>query len=69
MRRVGWFGVAMGLQSPSEIQQIPNRLLEYRPSKKTADSCWEAIMPKRFEEILAGRRAASIAPIEMQRGK
>jgi hypothetical protein len=61
------FGVALGLRSPSDIPQIPEVLAEYRPSRKTAESCCEPITPERFREILAGRRSLAVAPLGMQR--
>jgi hypothetical protein len=63
------FGVAMGLRSPADIPKIPDMLAEYRPSRKIAESCCETITPERFEEILTGRRGATVAPLGMQRAK
>jgi hypothetical protein len=63
------FGVAMGLASPSDVSRIPEMLAEYRPNRKVAEDCWEAITPKRFEEILAGRRPTAAIALEMQRAK
>ncbi len=63
------FGIAMGLRSPSDIERIPEMLAQYRPNRKVAESCWETIVPERFEEILAGRKSAAVAPAGMQRAK
>lgn len=63
------FGVGMGLRSPSDIAKIPELLAGSRPSRKVAEDCWQALTPERFEEILAGRRAAIVAPLRMQRSQ
>jgi len=63
------FGVALALRSPSDIGKIPDMLAEYRPSRKTAESCCEPITPERFDEILTGRRAVRVAPVGMQRAQ
>jgi hypothetical protein len=63
------FGVAMGLRSPSDITKIPRMLAEYRPNRKVAEDCWQAITPERFEEILAGQRAEIVGPLGMQRSR
>jgi hypothetical protein len=63
------FGIALGLQSPSDIGRIPEKLAECRPNRKTAESCWETITPQRLEEILSGRRVEAAASAGMQRAK
>ncbi len=61
------FEVAMGLRSPADITKIPEMLAKYRPSKAVAEDCCGAMTRERFAEILAGRRAAIVAPLRMQR--
>ncbi len=60
------FGVGMGLQSPSDIPGIPERLRAWRPSRTVADDCSQPLTPSRFEEILAGRKSSVRSPLGMQ---
>jgi hypothetical protein len=60
------FGVAMVLHSPSDIAKIPEMVAEYRPIRKVAEDCWQAMTPERFEEILAGQRAE---PLRVQQAR
>jgi len=63
------FGIAMGLRSPSDITKIPKTLADYRPIRKVAEDCWQAITPERFEEILAGEKAEIVGPLRMQQSR
>jgi hypothetical protein len=61
------FEIAMGLRTPSDIEKIPDMLAEYRPNKKTAESCCETITPQRLTQLLSGRRGEKGVPLALQR--
>lgn len=64
------FGVGIGLSAPEEIARIPEMLAGWRPDPKIADDCWQAIAPRRFEELLADRRnAPSPMALESERAE
>ncbi len=63
------FRVGIGLRTPEEIASIPEKLAAYHPDPSIAEDCWEAMSPKRFAEILAGRRVAAAVPARMQRAQ
>jgi hypothetical protein len=50
------FKVGIGLSTPEDIANIPEKLAAYHPDPSVADDCWEAMPAGRFEEILKGRR-------------
>ncbi|MBI3475468.1 MAG: hypothetical protein HY010_07030 [Acidobacteria bacterium] len=60
------FGVGIGLVSPNDIAQIPEKLAAWRPSKQVADDCWQTLEQGRFEDMLAGKTATP-SPLGMQR--
>ena len=61
------FDIAMGLRTPSDIENIPEMLADYRANRQTVESCWKTITEQRLEQLLGGRPGESGVALEVQR--
>ena len=47
------FGVGIGLNDPSEIQNIPEYLQKYEPSAEARENCYQRVAPGHLRELLS----------------
>jgi hypothetical protein len=57
------FGVGIRLQTPVEIQQIPDILKNYQPNDSPRENCWKVIAPQRLRRLLAIEKEKARSPV------
>jgi hypothetical protein len=54
------YGVAEVLQSPEDIDRIPQMVADYRPDPARRQKIWQAVSPKRLDALLFAERQARV---------
>jgi hypothetical protein len=54
------YGVAEVLQSPEDIDRIPQMVADYRPDPARRQRIWQAVSPKRLDALLFAERQARV---------